>query len=270
MKADLHSHTTYSDGSLTVQELINLAIEVGLDILSITDHDCLDGSLEALTLVKNSTLKIIPGIELSTIHNDENIHILGYFKDDFAPSHLEIFLEKQRTKRNKRGLEILKRLHQLGITLDETKLIGIKSITRGTIADLIIESGYYYTKQEIFDKYLGEGAEAYIPSTELSTQEGIKLLKSAGAITVLAHPVNIKKTNLEVFIQMGIDGLEAIYPTNTKKDTFFLLDFASRNKLLVTGGSDFHHFDDYKHGNLGSSPLSGKKLIRFLNTINER
>lgn len=270
MKADLHSHTTYSDGSLTVLELIDLAITVELDILSITDHDCLDGSLEALKLTQNTSLKIIPGIELSTLYNNENIHILGYFKDDFNARTLESFLEHQRIKRNQRAILILDKLRDLGIDLDQTKLEGIKSITRGTIAELIMESGYYYTKQEIFDKYLGDGAPAYIPSTELATKEGIELLKSAGAITVLAHPVNIKKTKIEEFIKMGIDGIEAIYPINSKNDTARFLDLAGRYNLLVTGGSDFHRFDDYKHGNLGSSSLNGKRLMRFLNTLNER
>lgn len=270
MKADLHSHTTYSDGVLSVDEIINLAISLGLDYLSITDHDCLDGSIEAIKLTKNRPLKIIPGIELSTFHNNENIHILGYFKSNFDANFLENFLETQRVMRLERARKIIKKLHDLGIVVNPSKLDKIKSITRGSIAQLIVESGYYYSKQEIFDKFLGDGAPAYLPSTDLPTEEGIKLLKSAGAITVLAHPVNIKNTPILDFIEMGVDGIEAIYPINSEADTHKFLELARNHNLIVTGGSDFHRFNDYKHGHLGSSVLKDKQLVRFLNTLDER
>lgn len=267
MKADLHIHTTYSDGILTVQEVLNLALKEGLTHISITDHDTLAGTLEALNT--KTSLTIIPGIELSTYHNNESIHILGYFKPNANFSKLQAFLEQQQTKRYVRAQEIFLRLEKLGIKLDFAKISSISSITRGTIADLVIDSGYFYTKQEIFDKFLGDHAPAYVPSTKFPTSEGIELLKSVNAIPVLAHPVNIKRTPISEFIKMGILGIEAIYPINSLSNTQKFLEIAEENNLLVTAGSDFHQFNDYKHGNLGQTVLTKRRLEKLLQALNE-
>lgn len=268
MKADLHIHTTYSDGVFSVKEVVKFAEKEGLTHISITDHDTLSGTLEALTM--KTSLTIIPGIELSTYHQDESIHILGYFPKHANFSLLQNFLAEQQKKRYTRALQILERLANLGITLDINKISNVDSITRGTIAEMIIESGYNYTKQEIFDKFLGNHAPAYIPSTKFPTQEGINLLKSCGAIPVLAHPVNIKKTPIEEFIKMGVMGIEAIYPINKQEQTQEYIKLADKYNLIITAGSDFHQYNDYKHGDIGKTVLKRRRLEKFLKVLNER
>lgn len=268
MKADLHSHTTYSDGHLDVKQLIDLAKKEHLDFLAITDHDILTGAKLARELTKHEALEIIVGIELSTYHNEESVHILGYFPPATDTEKLEKFLLKQQQARETRAKKILELLHKhFNIRINPVLLERYETITRGSIADMIQESGYFYEKSEIFDKFLGNGAKAYIPSTKLPTKEGIQILKDAGAIAVLAHPVLLKKSKVEEIVAMGIDGIEAYYPSNRQEDTNRLKDIARKNQLLVTAGSDFHKFEDYKHGTLGQVVLKNKELDRFLTAL---
>lgn len=270
MRADLHSHTTYSDGHLTVEEIIRLAKRNHITVLAITDHDIVSGARLAKELNTDEALEIIVGIELSTYHNNESVHILGYFNAQSDIDSLESFLTAQQEARLVRAHHILDLLkHHFDIEVNRDLLQDYEAITRGSIADMILASGYHFTRSEIFDRFLGDGAKAYLPSTKLPTKEGIAILKKAGALTSLAHPVLLKRTKPEEIIAFGVDAIEAYYPLNSMEDTNRFKDLARRHQLLVTAGSDFHKFEDNKHGTLGQVILKNKELDRFLTALKE-
>ncbi len=265
MKADLHSHTIYSDGSLTVDELMTRAIEHGLDVFAITDHDCLDGALEAYN--KHTSLHMVYGVEVSTKANNESVHILGYFKKPLEDGNLIMTLEQHRKNRKIRANRILDLLEEKFLIKLDRSFIDLKQgVTRGTIGDEIIRQGYPYTKQEIFEKMIGKDCPCYIPSTQLSTHKGISLIHESNGIAILAHPCLLKNNNVEDIIRMGVDGLEAVYPRkNNSEDVYRGL--AKKYNLLVTAGSDFHHLNDYGHGDVGECFIEGKDVERFLQVL---
>jgi len=265
MKADLHSHTVFSDGLLSVEQLIDRAINNNVDVLAITDHDCLDGSEQAFYTKKN--IKIIYGLELSTDRNDESVHILGYFKEPLKNEAIINVLKKQRENRTLRALKILQLLEQhFNIKLDPSFIYQIDSVTRGTIANEIVKQGYSYSKKEIFEYMLGNGCKAYIPSTKMSTEYGIKLIKESGGIAVVAHPCLYKKNNIYDIIKLGIDGIEGRYPSKFNDEKMYRR-FANNNKLLFTAGSDFHYPNDSGHGEIGQCTIEGKDLEKFLEVL---
>ncbi len=265
MRADLHSHTTFSDGLLSVDELLDRAIANNVDVIAITDHDCLDGSELAFHTKKN--IKVIYGVELSTERNDESVHILGYFKEPIVDGSLPSILKKQRENRVNRALKILALLDEhFNIKLDPSFIYEIDSITRGTIANEIIKQGYQYTKKHIFDYMLGNGCKAYLPSTKMSTEYGIKLIHDNGGIAVVAHPCLYKKNYVYDIIKMGIDGIEGRYPSKLNDEAMYRR-FTKNNNLLFTAGSDFHYINDSGHGEVGECTIDGKDLEKFLEVL---
>ena len=265
MRADLHSHTVYSDGSYTVDQLIDRAINNNVEVLAITDHDCVDGSKEAFCTKKD--IKIIYGLELSTERNNESVHILGYFKKPLEEGTLLNVIQKQRENRDKRAKKILSLLKEhFNIDLNPEFIDKVDSITRGTIADQIIKQGYPYTKKHIFDYMLGNGCKAYIPSTKMTTEYGINLIHENGGIAVVAHPCLYKKNNVYDIIKMGIDGIEGRYPSKYNDESMYRR-FTKNFNLLFTAGSDFHHLNDTGHGDVGECTIDGKDLERFLEAL---
>lgn len=268
MRGDFHMHTTYSDGKLTVEELIEYAKIKKLDYISITDHDIMDGSMKAIKEINNKEINIIYGFEFSSVLHDESVHILAYFKNLEKADRIQTFLEKQRELRVSRAYKIKELLlEHFYIDLDMEPLLKTPAITRANIAREIIKQGYPYTHQDIFHKMIGDDCKAYIPSTKIKTDFAIHLIHEAGGLAVLAHPVLLKKVKVEEVIAFGIDGLEAIYPRNTKYDTEHFLRLAKEHNLFITAGSDFHFLQDTKHGDVGSVFLDGEYLDTFLKKL---
>lgn len=267
-KADLHMHTTYSDGAYPLEQLINLAKSKNLNYISITDHDTLIGSREAYTKYNSDELKIIVGIELSTDRNGESIHVLGFFKNADNLDELDKFLADQRQMRKVRAEKIKNALYEhFQIVLDMSFSEKLYSITRGSIANEIIKQGHPYTKQQIFDLMIGEGKPAYYPSTKLDTKDAIKLIHKHQGYAVLAHPTLVRRNNIEELVKLGFDGIEAVYPRNKSGDEEVYRMLAKKYNLFITAGSDFHDFDDGQHGNIGDVTLSGEDLEIFLNKL---
>ncbi|WP_234121497.1 PHP domain-containing protein [Clostridium hydrogenum] len=273
-KGDFHMHTNASDGKYSPKELISLAKEKGIDILAITDHDTTDNLGDAIETGLDLNVKVIPGIELSTLHNKESIHILGYFKDDsFKNKNFQDFLKDMKEYRIWRAKKIIDNLYMFfKIKIDYETILKNSNgvIARPHIAKAIMESGYNYTFDFIFRNILNDKSPAYVPNKKISIDEGIKLLKSVNATVVLAHPVLIKNTSLEEIIKFDFDGIEAIYPANTEKDTNRLIDIAKKHNKIITAGSDFHTGDesDTKHGRLGDIYLDEEGIQKFLNALN--
>lgn len=274
-KGDFHSHSTKSDGTLSASELISLAKNENIDIMSLTDHDTTDGIEEATLAGKNLGIKIVPGIELSTRHNNESIHVLGYFKDDcYKASNFQEALKEITTFRVERAKKIVKKLKEhFNIEIDYKRVLEIAGgvVARPHIARTIIDAGYNYSLEYIFSNIINESSPAYVPNKNLTLTDGISLLKSVNAVVILAHPVLIKKTPITELLKFDFDGLEAIYPLNKPEDTNKFLDLAKNYNKLVTAGSDFHTAseNDTKHGKLGDVSLTGEYLSNFLKALNK-
>ena len=272
-KGDFHLHTTASDGKLSSKELVQEASLKGLDIIAVTDHDTTKGIEAALKAGEEYGVKIIPGIELSTLHNDESIHILGYFKDDsYKNETFQTFLSEMHDYRAWRGQRIIDNLKiYFDLEVDGEKLLSNSKgiIARPHIAQAIIDAGYDYDWEYIFDNFLSKESPAYIPNKKISIQEGIILLKGVNAIPVLAHPVLVKKSTIEDLIQFDFDGIEGIYPLNSPSKTENYKSLAKEHNKFVTAGSDYHGLGEYdtKHGTLGSTFLEGEYLSLFLSKL---
>lgn len=268
MKADLHCHTLYSDGNLSIPEVIAKAKKNNVSVLAITDHDVIDGAYEAAKF-SDEDFKIIFGVELSTYRNDESVHILGYFKEPLTDEPLVRVMNNQKKKRVERAKTIVSLLKEhFNITLDTSFIQENRSLTRGTIADEIISQGYAYSKKEIFDKMIGQGCPCYIPSSKMTTKKGIDLIKESGGIAVVAHPCLYNKNYIMDFIDMGIDGIEGRYPSKLNEESMYRR-FTKNFNLLFTAGSDFHRVNDFGHGDIGQCTIEGQDLEKFLGALNE-
>ncbi|MGL5379935.1 PHP domain-containing protein [Clostridium sp.] len=256
IKCDLHVHSTASDGRYSPSQIVQMAYDNDVNFLSLTDHDTLSGIDEAFEKANSLGLNFIPGIELSTEHKKESIHVLGFFKkDDYKNKELNDLLSKFKKERIDRAYKIvenLKKYNDIEIDINNVLKNGKDTIARPHIAKAIMDAGYNFTNEEIFDKVLGNHCPAYIPSTKLSTKEGIALLKKYNALVFLAHPVLARKTPVYDLIKLGFDGMEAIYYQNSKKDTKRLITLAKETNIYISAGSDCHGIpNDENHGGVG-------------------
>lgn len=274
IKAEFHCHTTASDGKLTPYEVVKLAKEKNVRVLAITDHDNVEGIEEALEIAKELGVKLIPGIELSCQHNNESIHILGYFKGDgYKNEEFLNFLTNLKASRLARANLIVQNLEKyfgIKIELEKVLELGEGIVARPHIAQAIIEAGYPYTWDYIFDKIINKESPAYVENTKISISDGIAILKKYGCVVILAHPKLIKKTPLKELLKFDFDGLEAIYFQNFKKETDELISICRLNNLLITCGADFHGIlpGDTKHGNLGDMSMDEVDFNKFMKIYN--
>ncbi len=248
MKIDLHTHSTCSDGTMTPKELMHYAKEKQLDVIALSDHDCLKGLAEARKYAEQLNIKLIDAIEFAGFYIDRELHILGLFVDLNNKQFVQTVnsIEEGRYQRN---AEMVRRFNKINIPIKLEDLNGgdpNKIITRSHFATYLIKNNYVKTKEEAFDKYLFDGCETYLPREYYSTKEIIDIIHNAGGIAVLAHPTLYKfddvqiKTMVSQLVSEGLDGIEGHYSTYTKEQTNFILSLAKDFNLLVTGGSDFH------------------------------
>lgn len=270
IRADFHLHTNASDGKLSPKELVQLAKEQDLKLIAITDHDTTDSLYEGILEGERLGIKVIPGIELSTIYNDESIHILGYFTDDsYKDSNFQNFLSEIQDYRIYRAKKILSNLDEFfNIKLDyeDVRNSAQGVVARPHIAKAIIDKGYPYTFQYIFDNIIGKNSVAYVQNKNISLNEGISILRDLNAVVILAHPKLIKKTSIEAIVKFNFHGLEAIYYLNSIEEQEKYINVALKNNKLISCGSDFHGIEsDVKHGYIGSMDSTLKELEDFIN-----
>ncbi|AIY82598.1 MAG: PHP domain-containing protein [Clostridium baratii] len=274
-KVDFHVHTNFSDGLLSPKAIVKRASNNGVSILAITDHDTIDGISEAIEESKLHNIKIIPGIELSTNYNGESIHVLGYFKDDsYKEKEFVEFLDKIKNRRIHRAKEMIQKLKDLfniEIKFEDVIKYGENVVARPHIAKAIIDAGYPYTQDYIFDNFIGKGKPAYIETTKITVKEGVDLLHKYNAIVFLAHPILINNSNISEFLQFNFDGIEGVYFLNSKTQETELLDFANKNNLLVSAGSDCHgdFINDTRHGDIGDMKLDENYINLILEKLND-
>ena len=256
LQADLHIHTTASDGVFTPSKVVLRAKEKGISLLAVTDHDTVAGLEEAKSCALANGMQFLPGVELSAGGKAE-VHVLGYgVKDD--NERLNAFLADMRNERMERAAQMLEKLRALHMPLemsdiprDENNALG-----RPLIARAMIAKGYVQSVQQAFDQYLGSGRPAYVPRRKIEVSEAVSLLSDIGAVPVLAHPSLIRmeaaelKTAVCEWLDAGLRGIEIYHPAMTHESRMTWLSFAHRHQLLVTGGSDFHAIGD-KHADIG-------------------
>ncbi len=244
IKADLHTHTHYSDGRFTPTELVSMAKRSGLDIIAITDHDNVDGIDEAIEAGKQTGIEIIPGVELSSEHRGREVHVLGYFVDYRSENLLE-HLMSFRDLRRKRAEKIVEKLNGLNVPLKTSDVMeqvkGGASIGRPHVAYAMVEKKLISNYYEAFSKYLGDYKPAYEKKPNISSVEAIKLISEAGGLSFIAHPGKtvVDEILIEI-IEFGIDGVEIIHPSHTAEDVRYFQGITSQYFLLESGGSDFH------------------------------
>ncbi len=248
MSIDLHTHSTYSDGTKTPRELVELASKTGVTALSITDHDTMDGVPEALLAGKEFAVEVIPGLEVSVLHNKKALHILGYFADSAEPE-LASALAVLQEARDGRNEKIIRKLQELGIetTLAELKEIsGVGQTGRPHIARILMNHGVVRSMNQAFDQYLTKDAKAYVPRFAYSAEAAIQLITGAGGLAVLAHPIQVDRTftSLQSLLpqlkSFGLAGVETYYPTQSKKMRKKIRKYTDQYDLFLTGGSDYH------------------------------
>ncbi|ANC77000.1 phosphatase [Fictibacillus phosphorivorans] len=258
-QSDLHTHTTASDGTFTPAENVRRAVEKGLSAIAITDHDTVNGIREAMIEAeKHEDFTVIPGIEISTLYEGQDIHVLGYFIDYEDENFLKA-LRSLTSVRDKRNKMILENLNNLGIPVKESELEvkrhGKGNVGRGHIAEILMEKGIVKSLPEAFEKYLGKGKAAYASTERISPIEAIELIRNAKGVPVLAHPGIYGADELiPILSENGLIGLEYKHPDHTEEQVVFYEKLAEKNSLLKTAGSDFHGFRNGEvfHGDIGS------------------
>lgn len=243
-RADLHCHSTCSDGSLTPKQLLDLSLQKGLQALSITDHDTVEAYQEALPEAKRLGIRLLPGVEFSCEHRSLSIHILAYSFDPFHPLLVD-FCHKHKERRLTRCQKILEKLAQGGVHIDSkelfAKMASNTTIGRPHIAQEMVNKGIVPNIQQAFARYLGEGCKAYIPSSSSSVEETLDLIHQAGGLAVLAHPILIKKSKVFAeLLTLDLDGLEGFYANFSADQERPFIEKGEKRGLLITGGSDFH------------------------------
>ena len=271
IKAEFHCHSTASDGLMSPTKVIQEASRLNLKSIALTDHDTTKGLDEAQKEAKALNVKFIPGIELSCEYKGATIHLLGYFKDSsYKNEEFQVFLDNLHEKRIVRAKKIVENLKTcFNINIDYKKVLekGKGVIARPHIAQVIIDAGYDYEWDYIFENFIGDSSPAYVPNEKLDVRDGIKLLKKFNALVVLAHPKLIKKAPVSEVLSFDLDGVEAIYFQNTKEENNNYTSYAMLHNMIITCGSDCHGSfkNDTKHGYIGDMSIKEYYYNKFMN-----
>ncbi len=249
MVIDLHTHTSYSDGTDTPAQLINKALAAGISIIGLTDHDSISGWQEA-TYALRTGISLVPGAEISCQTPDGiSVHILGLLFDS-NNSELMNTLEKTRENRHGRMEKIIARINEAGIdiTMDDVleQLSDGATLGRPHLADALVKKGIVASRDEAFTQMLHNNSKYYVSHYSPTPEAAIKLIKAAGGVSVIAHPMASHRgrtISLETFgsiIQAGLDGIEVDHRDHSPDEKSQLIKLANESNLVMTGASDYH------------------------------
>lgn len=255
LKADLHIHTSYSDGKLNPDEIIDIAKEKGLNVIGVTDHDNIEGSQAMLERSGRHGIEVIPGIELSADYHGKEIHLLGYymnFKNHALVEHLKLI----KNLRIRRIDKMIVKLKGLGVNINSAELFekysSSCSVGRPHLANEILEKGYVKNFQTAFNRYLGDNKPAFVRKENLNFEIIIELIKVSGGLSFVAHPGSyFRESALVELKKAGISGIEVYHPSHNITHNKKYMKFVKEHNLLAVGGSDFHGYSEYDYYNLG-------------------
>ncbi len=264
MKIDLHIHTTYSDGMLSPEQIVDTALECGLDVIALTDHDNILSHKIAYDYAKqkNYNLEIIQGVEINTLYKGYEVHILGYFMDKNNPQFIEMInlQQKARIEQAHKIVKLLNKKEGLKIKFEDIqKLVAPNgSIGRPHIARAITNLGATGNVMEAYAKYINNKSDVYVERQTVSPHDAVEVISEAGGIPVFAHPIDVDiADNLTVeLINYGLRGIEAYHRKHSPAAVEHFSSLAEKYGLIVTGGSDFHT-PSLNHGTI----LMGKNFV---------
>ena len=243
MYADLHLHSHYSDGTFTPEEIVARAKQQGLGAIALTDHDTVEGCAAVGAECTKVGIEFVVGTELTSEHNDHELHILAYFVD---PKNERLLREiaKFQIVRQDRIREMVAKINALGVPLkaeDVFALANCKSPGRPHVARTLVRNGQCRTLDEAFDRFLKKGRPAWVPKSKMSALEAIELIHQAGGLAVMAHPgLNRTDESIPDLVAAGLDGIECFHTKHPPATSQHYLGMANKYSLLVTGGSDCH------------------------------
>lgn len=258
--ADLHIHTHFSDSTSSPQEVVEQAHENGLSCISITDHDTIDGISPTRDEAKKYDMEVISGVELSSEINGKDVHMLGYLFDDQNKEFVDRlkYMQGVRIERMREMIDKIKVLGIDNITLKEVcDLAESDSVGRPHLAAKLVEKGWVNNIKMAFNKYLADDAPAFVPKFKQTPQEAIEMIRKAGGISVIAHPMLTKIDELiPGLVRAGLGGIEVYYPNTTDTVMNFYEGLAKKHGIVSTGGSD-------AHGDAKKYTYIGKKTIPY-------
>ncbi len=247
--ADLHLHTTFSDGTESPERIVELARQAGLSAMAITDHDNVDAFPIAQRAAAKHGIELITGIEMSASAENLEVHLLG-FLIDLAHPGLVKHLDVQKARRVERVHEMVGRLNKAGVRIEAAEVLtlaGEGTVGRPHVARVLLKHGYITSLPEAFQKYIGPDNPGFVPGSPLPPALIIRVIREAGGVPVLAHPIYLKRDALiETFVRDGLVGIEAYHSGHAPDVVRRYEQLADRLGLLKTGGSDFH--GDSKEG----------------------
>ncbi len=262
-RADLHLHTSCSDGRLSPSMLVQKAREAGLSALAITDHDTTEGIALAEQAARRWGMEIVPGVELSVTVGGEEVHLLGYFFDPAHPA-LQASLAAYQQARFRRLEVMLDRLRAEGVVLTAEQVVAAAGSSvpgRPHVARALVAAGYAQSYTEAFQRYLLPGAPGYVPKPAWEVGEAVAVLHEAGGIAVLAHPgERLRDRVFRLLLEAGLDGLEVIHPMHGPHLVQHYRQVARDFGLLETGGSDYHGHRPEDDALLGSYSIPYPRL----------
>jgi predicted metal-dependent phosphoesterase TrpH len=262
---DLHTHTTFSDGTFTPTELIGLALERGLATIAVSDHDSTEGLPEAFEAADGTGLEVVPGTEFSTVYEGQACHVLCYWMD-LENEQFQRELRRLRDDRFVRGELMVERLRELGypVSFERVKEIAEGgNIVRPHVAQALVEAGVIEEIEQAFThELIGAGGRAYVEKHALGPVESLSLIKGAGGVAVIAHPglwregLGVSDGLIEELADAGLDGIETAHPDHTPEMEARYREMARRLGLVATGSSDCHgtRYDPVRLGSVTTDP----------------
>jgi predicted metal-dependent phosphoesterase TrpH len=279
--ADLHLHTTASDGTASVAERVEHARERGLSTIAITDHDCIAATLDRRAATRDG-VAVVTGVEVRADVHGTKVEILGYYVDP-TDENLRSMLERARRYRRDRNEAMVARLREeTAATLDVEALRASTdgSVGRPLLADELIDQGVVDSIGEAFDEYLGDDGSAFVPMERIPFDEVVSTVQGAGGVASLAHPGRIRSQRVPDLVSTlsagGLDAIEVRYPYGTVRSDEYAdvgveeaAELAAEYDLLETGGSDCHGPDSGKF-RIGSVRVTESTLDSIRSLADER
>lgn len=272
---DLHIHTSASDGRFSPAEIVSRSAAAGLAVIAITDHDTVDGIAPALQAARTfPSLRVIPGVEISTDIPAGQAHILGYFVD-YTDHELQIALEKMRNSRWERARKMVARLEDLGCRIEWERvreIAGAASVGRPHIAQALMEKDYVESIKDAFTRYISQDGPAYVERDKMTPVQAAELILQAKGLPVLAHPLTVPDPEAMV-IELkaaGLTGIEVYYKDYTRDDINRLLRLSDRYGLVSTGGTDYHGLEPETDIDIGGVDVPAECVEQLLTLAQQR
>lgn len=272
---DLHIHTSASDGRFSPAEIVSRSAAAGLAVIAITDHDTVDGIAPALQAARTfPSLRVIPGVEISTDIPAGQAHILGYFVD-YTDHELQIALEKMRNSRWERARKMVARLEDLGCRIEWERvreIAGAASVGRPHIAQALMEKDYVESIKDAFTRYISQDGPAYVERDKMTPVQAAELILRAKGLPVLAHPLTVPDPEAMV-IELkaaGLTGIEVYYKDYTRDDINRLLRLSDRYGLVNTGGTDYHGLEPDTDIDIGGVDVPAECVEQLLTLAQQR